>query len=347
MGMTRWPPRGASKPSGGGGDALGTQGGLLSWESCRREGLCHKERFRTFWAQPDGVGREVEGPGVQGGAERAGGAGGPLLLGAELRLPLWLRDLPCDHARAPWLALLEGVLDQGRGYPQYRQHLWDHPVPTVPSPACTDTRAPAAGPASQQTEPSEGADLPPSQEAGYRRPEGEWVPHRVGGKVSLQGWWLSLTCCQLGVGPPSQPQTYRLCGPRRALPLEQEGCSSGPGGFGRTRPASVASGSAPPETASGPCVSSEAGLCPATPPFSSQLPPPAPRSSLWPVLRRGSGWGAGGTMASTAPFPLATASNTAGWPHASVGKRPGPQQAGCSAFAAGPGDPGNHAGDAP
>lgn len=40
-------------------------------------------------------------------------------------------------------------------------------------------------------------------------------------------------------------------------------------------------------------------------------------------------------MASTVLFPLATASNTAAWPHVSVGKRPGPQRASCSIFAAG------------
>lgn len=40
-------------------------------------------------------------------------------------------------------------------------------------------------------------------------------------------------------------------------------------------------------------------------------------------------------MASTVLFPLATASNTAGWPHASVGKCPGPQWVSCSVFTAG------------
>lgn len=84
----------------------------------------------------------------------AGGAGCPLLPGAELRLPLWLRAVPCDPTWAPRLAVLGGVLGLGRGHPQYSQHLWDRPAPTWPSPAHIDTRAPAAGPVSQQTEPT-------------------------------------------------------------------------------------------------------------------------------------------------------------------------------------------------
>ena len=137
-----------------------------------------------------------------------------------------------------------------------------------------------------------------------------------------------------GRQPPSQPQTCGRCGPRQALPLRREGSSSGPGGFGHTGPASAVPGSALLETASGPCISSEARPCPATPPFSSQLPPPA-QSSLWPVPRRDSGREASGTVASTVLFPLATVSNTAGWPRASVGKCPGPRRATCSIFAAG------------
>ena len=74
--------------------------------------------------------------------------------------PLWLRDMPRDHAQAPWLAFLGGALGLGRGHPQYSQHLWDHPMPTLPSPACIDTRAPAAGPASRQAEPQRGPTAP-------------------------------------------------------------------------------------------------------------------------------------------------------------------------------------------
>lgn len=107
----------------------------------------------------------------------AGGAGCPLLLGAVLRLPLWLRDVPCDPTRAPRLAMLGSVLGLGRGHPQYSQHLWDRPAPTWPSPARIDTRAPAAGQHPSKLNPHlRGADLPPPQEAGSRRPEGgEWA----------------------------------------------------------------------------------------------------------------------------------------------------------------------------
>ena len=149
----------------GGGDALGAQGGLLSWESGPERGSAPQEKVSEFLGPARWGGRAGQKAWGAGWGWVGRRSGCPLLLGAELRLPLWLRDVPCDPAPAPRLAMLGSVLGLGRGHPQYSQHLWGRPAPTWPSPARIDTRAPAAGPASQQTEstPQRGRPAPTPQ----------------------------------------------------------------------------------------------------------------------------------------------------------------------------------------